>query len=64
MRSEGGNIVAELGSLFRAAAEHFARLSGVNRIYVEQAARASQERPGAKTRRAARAERRHRALTR
>ena len=37
VRSEDGNIVAELGSMLRAAAEHFAGLFGVNRIYLEQA---------------------------
>jgi hypothetical protein len=37
VRSEDGNIVAELGSMLRAVAEHFAGLFDVNRIYVEQA---------------------------
>jgi hypothetical protein len=71
VRSEGGNILAELGSMFRAAAEPFAGLFGVNRIYVEQAsARFSRKAwrknppsfPGGQ-RVEARAERRHRALT-
>ena len=71
VRSEDGSIVAELGSMLRAAAEHFAGLFGVNWIYVEQArARFSRKTwrkkppsfPGGQ-RVEARAERRHRALT-